>query len=119
MNAIARGPFPCGPRKDETMTAKRLAALFAAGAVLALGACATPEPPALVTLPPPPPPPHAAPPGPSRVAPPAPISQPVRPTTAANAKPPHRQYLDQRSGRYYYFDPTTHRYLWEDGTPRY
>jgi hypothetical protein len=37
----------------------------------------------------------------------------------AGAPPNHRQYFDQRRGRYYYFDPATHRYYWEDGAPRY
>jgi hypothetical protein len=40
-----------------------------------------------------------------------------RPAAVA-AKPNHRQYFDQRRGRYYYFDQTDHRYYWEDGAPR-
>jgi hypothetical protein len=38
--------------------------------------------------------------------------------TAAATAAGHRQYFDQRRGRYYYFDAASHRYLWEDGTPR-
>jgi hypothetical protein len=30
----------------------------------------------------------------------------------------HRQYYDERSGRYYYFDPSGGGYFWEDGSPR-
>ena len=30
-----------------------------------------------------------------------------------------RQYYDQRSSRYYYFDPSTGRYYWENGDPRF
>ena len=30
-----------------------------------------------------------------------------------------RQYSDQRSSRYYYFDPSTGRYYWENGDPRF
>ena len=30
----------------------------------------------------------------------------------------HRQYYDEKAGRYYYFDSATGRYFWEDGTPR-
>jgi uncharacterized protein YceK len=37
---------------------------------------------------------------------------------SATASNGHRQYFDQRRGRYYYFDTASHRYLWEDGTPR-
>ena len=98
------------------MMTRGLAAFLLAGAVLALSACATPEPLAPVT---PPPPPYIAPPGPRVVTPPPPAPPGVKPVTTANAKPPHRQYLDQRTGKYYYFDPTSHRYFWEDGTPRY
>jgi len=48
---------------------------------------------------------------------------PSRPTlgephTSAAAPSSHRQYFDQRRGRYYYFDQTSHRYFWEDGSPR-
>jgi hypothetical protein len=119
MNAVAHGAFPSGRRaKDKAMTAKGLAVLSMAGAVLALCACATPEEPAQVS---PAAPPSSAPsiasPGSAVVSPQGPASQPAK--AAASAKSPHRQYLDQRSGRYYYFDQTTHRYYWEDGTPRY
>ena len=34
------------------------------------------------------------------------------------AAPSHRQYYDERAGRYYYFDSATGRYYWEDGSPR-
>ena len=30
-----------------------------------------------------------------------------------------RQYYDQRAVRYYYFDPQTGRYYWENGDPRF
>jgi uncharacterized protein YcfJ len=30
----------------------------------------------------------------------------------------HRQYYDERAGRYYYYDAATGRYFWEDGSPR-
>jgi hypothetical protein len=30
-----------------------------------------------------------------------------------------RQYYDQRSTQYYYFDPSTGRYYWENGDPRF
>jgi uncharacterized protein YcfJ len=30
----------------------------------------------------------------------------------------HRQYYDERAQRYYYYDPATGRYFWEDGSPR-
>jgi hypothetical protein len=30
----------------------------------------------------------------------------------------HRQYYDERAGRYYYYDSATGRYFWEDGSPR-
>jgi phage tail tape-measure protein len=36
---------------------------------------------------------------------------------AANANN-HRQYYDERAGRYYYYDSRTGRYYWEDGSPR-
>lgn len=36
----------------------------------------------------------------------------------ANAAP-HRQYYDEKAGRYYYYDSATARYYWEDGSPRY
>ena len=32
--------------------------------------------------------------------------------------PDHRQYYDERAGRYYYYDSATGRYFWEDGSPR-
>jgi hypothetical protein len=32
--------------------------------------------------------------------------------------PEHRQYYDERAGRYYYYDSATGRYFWEDGSPR-
>lgn len=44
--------------------------------------------------------------------------------TGQQASPPSapgvnkRQYLDQKTGRYYYFDPVRGRYFWEDGRPR-
>lgn len=68
--------------------------LLTCGAMLALSACAT--------LAPPPPPPAG-----ERMA---------RPDgrSAVNK----RQYLDQRSGRYYYFDPVRKAYFWEDGRPK-
>src|ERR1051325_11337339 len=28
----------------------------------------------------------------------------------------HKQYYDERAQRYYYYDPATGRYFWEDGT---
>jgi hypothetical protein len=34
------------------------------------------------------------------------------------AHPAHRQYYDERAGRYYYYDSATGRYFWEDGSPR-
>jgi hypothetical protein len=34
------------------------------------------------------------------------------------AAPNHRQYYDERLGRYYYRDSQTGRYYWEDGSPR-
>lgn len=34
------------------------------------------------------------------------------------AHPNHRQYYDERAGRYYYYDSATGRYFWEDGSPR-
>jgi hypothetical protein len=34
------------------------------------------------------------------------------------AHPSHRQYYDERAGRYYYYDSATGRYFWEDGSPR-
>jgi hypothetical protein len=100
------------------MTAKGLAVLSMAGAVLALCACATPEEPAQVSpASPQSTAPQVAVPGPGAAAPQGPSAQTAKPGT--NAKAPHRQYLDQRTGRYYYFDQTSHRYYWEDGTPRY
>jgi uncharacterized protein YcfJ len=30
----------------------------------------------------------------------------------------HRQYYDERAGRYYYYDSATGRYFWDDGSPR-
>ena len=30
-----------------------------------------------------------------------------------------RQYYDQRTARYYYFDPSTGRDYWENGDPRF
>jgi hypothetical protein len=33
--------------------------------------------------------------------------------------PAHRQYYDERAGRYYYYDSASGRYYWEDGSPRY
>ena len=30
----------------------------------------------------------------------------------------HRQYYDERAGRYYYYDSAAGRYYWEDGSPR-
>lgn len=65
---------------------------------LALSACAS--------LPPPPPPP------------------PGETMRGGQAAPPSRtrldkrQYLDERSGRYYYFDKSRQAYFWEDGTPK-
>jgi phage tail tape-measure protein len=32
--------------------------------------------------------------------------------------PSHRQYYDEKVGRYYYYDSATGRYFWEDGSPR-
>ena len=32
--------------------------------------------------------------------------------------PSRRQYYDERAGRYYYSDPATGRYSWENGSPR-
>jgi hypothetical protein len=32
--------------------------------------------------------------------------------------PGHRQYYDEKAGRYYYYDSATGRYFWEDGSPR-
>ena len=31
----------------------------------------------------------------------------------------HRQYYDQRAGRYYYYDTRSGRYYWDNGEPRY
>jgi len=101
------------------MTANGFAALGVMGAVLALGACATPEDLAPTS--------QAAPPTTApQVGPLRPAYAPPQPAQAAKpagailaAKSPHRQYLDQRTGKYYYFDQTAHRYFWEDGTPRY
>jgi hypothetical protein len=105
--------------EDRMMTAKGLVVLSLAGAMLALGACATPEEPAQVS---PAAPRSTAPgvplPGPASPSPQAPAAQTPK-AAQATAKPPHRQYLDQRTGRYYYFDQTSHRYYWEDGSPRY
>ena len=101
------------------MTARGFAALALTGAALALSACATPEPPASVSpATPPSTAPQVVPPGPAAAGPLAPSTKTSKPATAA-LKSPHRQYLDQRTGRYYYFDQTAHRYFWEDGTPRY
>lgn len=36
----------------------------------------------------------------------------------ATATNNHRQYYDERAGRYYYYDSATGRYYWEDGSPR-
>nr|MEA2799385.1 hypothetical protein [Phenylobacterium sp.] len=35
-----------------------------------------------------------------------------------NSAGAHRQYYDERAGRYYYYDSATGRYFWEDGSPR-
>ena len=32
--------------------------------------------------------------------------------------PSHRQYYDERAGRYYYYDSASGRYFWENGQPR-
>jgi hypothetical protein len=37
---------------------------------------------------------------------------------AATGCSDHRQYYDERAGRYYYYDSATGRYFWEDGSPR-
>jgi hypothetical protein len=65
--------------------------------ILLLSACAS--------LPPPPPPP----PGETMAAPPGRANRP-----SVNK----RQYLDEKTGRYYYFDPARGAYFWEDGRPR-
>lgn len=31
----------------------------------------------------------------------------------------HKQYYDQRAGRYYYYDSRDGRYYWDNGEPRY
>ena len=31
----------------------------------------------------------------------------------------HREYYDERAGRYYYYDSRSGRYYWENGQPRY
>jgi uncharacterized protein YcfJ len=31
----------------------------------------------------------------------------------------HKQYYDQRAGRYYYYDGRDGRYYWDNGEPRY
>lgn len=75
---------------------------------LALSACAS--------LPPPPPPPAGETMLGSRAD--------TGARSGARAAPPSRtrldkrQYLDERSGRYYYFDKTRQAYFWEDGTPK-
>lgn len=39
--------------------------------------------------------------------------------TASEPSPdPHRQYLDRRYNRFYYFDPISRRYYWESGEPK-
>ena len=85
------------------------------GAIV-VASCASTEAPLDLPASAPPPPPPA----PSYTRPPPPtvnqLSGGQRP--AAAAKNPHRQYFDQRKGRYYYFDQRTHAYYWEDGTPR-
>jgi hypothetical protein len=101
------------------MTAKGIAGLGAALAVLTLSACASPEEPAATS---PALPPQVAPqvsaPRPQTAAPTA-APPASRPSATVAPKDPHKAYLDQRTGRHYYFDQTTHRYYWDDGTPRY
>lgn len=80
----------------------RQASLLVVGLLLGLSACAT--------LPPPPPPP--------------PGETMARPATASRAgaesrtRVDKRQYLDERTGRYYYFDRNRQAYFWEDGSPK-
>ncbi len=106
--------------KDEVMKTRAFAALPMTGLVLLLGACASPEPPAAASqAAPPQTAPQLRPTEPAAAPAPSP-GEPAKPMGATvPAKSPHRQYLDQRTGRYYYFDAASHRYYWEDGSPRY
>ena len=40
------------------------------------------------------------------------------PPAAAPYAPRHRQFFDERAGRFYYFDPVRDAYFWENGEPR-
>lgn len=53
--------------------------------------------------------------------PPPPPGETMRSPLAGRPAPSglnRRQYLDQKSGRYYYFDPVKGAYFWENGQPR-
>jgi hypothetical protein len=85
---------------------RRLVALAAIG--LSLAACSTVEriPHPQWGSKTPPPPPYTG----SRCGPGT--------ACAPKEKSPHRQYFDLRHQRYYYYDPLTRKYFWEDGQPR-
>jgi hypothetical protein len=53
---------------------------------------------------------------------PAPVAPKASLAPGADTATPvgkRRQYYDQREARYYYFSPTTGRYYWENGDPRF
>jgi hypothetical protein len=75
---------------------RRLGGATLAMALFGLAACAS--------VPPPPPPP--------------PGETMARPGGAPRTSVNKRQYLDERTGRYYYFDRTRQAYFWEDGSPK-
>ena len=50
---------------------------------------------------------------------PHPASERLPPQTPRAVVSAHRQYFDQRTQRYYYFDAKAKAYFWEDGSPRY
>lgn len=39
-------------------------------------------------------------------------------TEAEKLEARHQQYFDKRKRRYYYFDPATNKYFWENGQPK-
>ncbi len=49
---------------------------------------------------------------------PAPKPQQIAYTPSEQSRDPHRQYLDRRYNRFYYFDPISRRYYWESGEPK-